>query len=850
MAKQKSPVKGGATNTRTFDDGNQKAIVYAPMRRATNTRTFNGKEYFNEILSRLEKVKPTGYNQYIACCPAHNDKNPSLSVKYDDKNDKVLLHCFAGCSHEEIIGALGLEPPSGYHKNRYTDGYRSANRSTGYHKNKRNDSHQPTDYKNKSSEQKIQLRLITDSKERRFLFENQSKLELREPNQNDLVQVNEKLGRRWRIDTLQALGVRINKDPYAIALWGNEQLDYDYASETCYYVEGRTDLITLYNELNAPVTDESDKSNDEPAECTKYSMVSRYNKSAKITLLKSAKEHIFLLDADDTAENVLSLIDNLKHEHKIKFVHLDGSKDVSDFFYKDGKDILDLQGLITNAKWHEVPFTFWEEVQEGKRTKLEIKLEPLYKFITKNLGYCIMDFDDTNESIVKITGKTVQISTLSKLRKEIGNYLETLGDRVTENFTKSELKERYLRTVNIYIQEAKLQAKARRITFDDFASDGANHAYVYFTNCVVKVTKDGIKPEPYDKLPGLVWEGHKINHNFQLDNDFESFEFYQFLQDLCTNRETDEFYADRFDSLTSAIGYLEHSYNHPSNSFAIIFTDETLEDEPKGRTGKTLLVKQAIGKLRKVTTIDGKSWDNNNRFKFQQVEPDTNIVFLNDISKRFNFEYLFTMIADQTDVERKNENVFSFPLLRRPKIAISTNYPIKGISDSHRARRRDILLCTYYNADYTPEMKFGRRFFDDWNDEEWNKFYNIMIWCLAKYIKNQVVRETPSEVLRKQMFIKETSREFVDWFDEYFDECFGTKDEITVEEMLESYNGFVSNGETDKEAEKKKLSPNEFGKYFKKCIEMNFVNYSKTRKIVDGKKTTVYVRKENGHSRF
>ena len=55
----------------------------------------------------LEKVKRTGQESYVACCPAHADKNPSMTITEKD-DGRVLLHCFAGCSVEEILGSVGL----------------------------------------------------------------------------------------------------------------------------------------------------------------------------------------------------------------------------------------------------------------------------------------------------------------------------------------------------------------------------------------------------------------------------------------------------------------------------------------------------------------------------------------------------------------------------------------------------------------------------------------------------------------------------------------------------------------------------------------------------------------------
>jgi hypothetical protein len=61
-----------------------------------------------DFLSRLEKVKPTGNGTWLACCPAHDDRNPSLAVRETD-DGRILLHCFPGCSAAEVVGAVGLE---------------------------------------------------------------------------------------------------------------------------------------------------------------------------------------------------------------------------------------------------------------------------------------------------------------------------------------------------------------------------------------------------------------------------------------------------------------------------------------------------------------------------------------------------------------------------------------------------------------------------------------------------------------------------------------------------------------------------------------------------------------------
>ena len=59
------------------------------------------------LLSRLHKVRRSGAGHWTACCPAHNDKSPSLAIREVD-DGRVLIHCFGGCSVESVLDAVGL----------------------------------------------------------------------------------------------------------------------------------------------------------------------------------------------------------------------------------------------------------------------------------------------------------------------------------------------------------------------------------------------------------------------------------------------------------------------------------------------------------------------------------------------------------------------------------------------------------------------------------------------------------------------------------------------------------------------------------------------------------------------
>lgn len=60
------------------------------------------------LLDRLERVKQTAPGRWLARCPAHEDRSPSLSIR-ELEDGRVLLHDFGGCSAADVLAALSLE---------------------------------------------------------------------------------------------------------------------------------------------------------------------------------------------------------------------------------------------------------------------------------------------------------------------------------------------------------------------------------------------------------------------------------------------------------------------------------------------------------------------------------------------------------------------------------------------------------------------------------------------------------------------------------------------------------------------------------------------------------------------
>ena len=72
-----------------------------------------------DFLARLKKVRKNGERSWMACCPAHEDRSPSLKVT--DSDGTLMIRCFAGCDVGAIVQALGIElhelfPPRNPHE--------------------------------------------------------------------------------------------------------------------------------------------------------------------------------------------------------------------------------------------------------------------------------------------------------------------------------------------------------------------------------------------------------------------------------------------------------------------------------------------------------------------------------------------------------------------------------------------------------------------------------------------------------------------------------------------------------------------------------------------------------------
>lgn len=60
-----------------------------------------------DFVNRLDGVRQTGAGRWIARCPAHDDRRPSLAIR-EVEDGRTLLHCFGGCATDSVLAAVGL----------------------------------------------------------------------------------------------------------------------------------------------------------------------------------------------------------------------------------------------------------------------------------------------------------------------------------------------------------------------------------------------------------------------------------------------------------------------------------------------------------------------------------------------------------------------------------------------------------------------------------------------------------------------------------------------------------------------------------------------------------------------
>ena len=383
---------------------------------------------------------------------------------------------------------------------------------------------------------------------------------------------------------------------------------------------------------------------------------------------------------------------------------------------------------------------FWTKSDKGI-----VKALPLIfkKFLEANGFYKFCPEDQKTYVFVKVTNNLIDNTNEKEIKDFILGHLITQDDMSIYNYFADQtrlFKEEFLTlldTIDIY-----------------FIEDTVDESYLYYENCAIKITKDEVIPIDYLELNGYVWKNHIINRTYT-SCEVNGGDYKQFISNICNKEE------DRITTMESTVGFMLHGYKNISYCPAVILNDEVISETANGGTGKGIWF-QAINSMKKVATIDGKAFAFEKSFPYQTVSVDTQIIVFDDVKKYFDFERLFSVVTEGLTLEKKNKDAIKIPFSKSPKIAITTNYAIKGSGSSFVRRKWEIELYQHYNENKTPMEEFGRYLFGGWDQAEWCLFDNYMIMCIQLYLKRGLVKSEQKN-LKTRLFIADTNYDFAEW---------------------------------------------------------------------------------------
>ncbi len=435
---------------------------------------------------------------------------------------------------------------------------------------------------------------------------------------------------------------------------------------------------------------------------------------------------------------------------------------------KKGYDQNELDDVIDEEAQNADDLDVYYSVAQ-KTKRVTIYAKRFKEFLQMNGFYRYQNNDDEEYRFIRIENNLVSFITVDNIKDFVLKDLDDNGKwRIYEFFADSPkyFKKDFLNILDI--REIPLLRDTKR------------KAYFFYSNCIAIVTPEGIKTIDYlDLEDGYVFKKRINKRSFEVTNNNNN-DFKTFIKNVSGNNKVNE------QSFRSTIGYLLHGYKDSSKSPAVILNDECISENPEGGTGKGIFT-TALEYLRRSVVLDGKLFNIKEKFAFQTVTPETQIIAFDDIKKNFPFESLFSVITQGITLEYKNVGAKKVDFKDSPKIIISTNYTVKGDGNSHDRRKWELEFSQYYHRNKTPEEEFGRQLFYDWNDNDWLLFDNYMLGCVQFYFENNCQMISPEfKNLKLRKFMNQTSMEFYQWAEDDQNEKI-RKSRVAKAELFEDF---------------------------------------------------------------
>ncbi len=241
-------------------------------------------------------------------------------------------------------------------------------------------------------------------------------------------------------------------------------------------------------------------------------------------------------------------------------------------------------------------------------------------------------------------------------------------------------------------------------------------------------------------------------------------------------------------NLMFVLGYHCAQYKDPGKAWLTLLQDYLISaiGQASGGSGKSLLSK-AITYSRLSFYKGGKKLTDKNvwQFFYDGYTEFHDFIEVDDMHEFADFTMLYTDITGPREVNPKNYTAFVLDYEDSGKMLISSNYELSNVDPSTYRRLLNCAVGDYYHEktkgnDYresrSPLTKYGRRLYDDFTEEEWVKFYNLIAYCIQlqqRFFKIQppMVNLEKRQLRRAMATGLGKEEEFLTWANDYFQKC-------------------------------------------------------------------------------
>ncbi|PKH52894.1 hypothetical protein CXF68_20290 [Tenacibaculum sp. Bg11-29] len=504
-------------------------------------------------------------------------------------------------------------------------------------------------------------------------------------------------------------------------------------------------------------------------------------------------------------------------------------------------------------------------IDYNDKSILKINLANLHYFLNTNNFYTYkqdLNIQDKNNEdtsfVVRIEDYKVSVPETTEIRKFCIEYLKDKGaclDKInlikkSRAFSVNELKN--IDGVSI-----------------NFKNCSADNQLFYFNNGIVNITKDAVSFSAQNTSNRYVWSHKVVNKNFVVQKNYFNYykdssgrnrvkiedtscDFMAYLingsrvhwrkeleEPFDTVQEQEKYRKDHLFTLNGknlteeeqitqeqhffnkcfAFGYLIHRYKREDFAKFVYIMDDAIkgsDDEANGGTGKSLGIR-GLKELLNIFTVDGKDDDiSSNKHLLGGLQKEHDVINIEDGKKGGAFDFFYNKITGETNINPKGKQGYSLSFADSPKFVGTFNYGLNKNRGSDLRRLFFVSFSDYYHAhtdNFNNERKvsddFGYSFFQDWSDEQYNKFYNFLMQCCQLYLAN--VRNefiAPMDNIKLNNLKAQIGDNCMEWATEYFSDDSRFNTNLLRSELYLNYESTVG-----------KKSAIGVGK-FKKAVEM------------------------------